>query len=141
MPLCVRRGIQITGHHFAFGTNAPLGCKDLSDEIQRSRVYSADAKRCIAKIMAVMTELCVFLTDVLTLVYQTDPTPVHGGAEFMGHDPAAKIQQCRETLRRWRDRANSVMRPAIADAHYTPDTTCHSHMITLYSSLIWMYYQ
>lgn len=72
LPLGLRRGIQITRAHFDFEKYRPLGLMDLDDEIHRSVVYNADAKRELIRILAHVLDLCVILTDVLLLVFPLD---------------------------------------------------------------------
>lgn len=75
LPLGLRRGIQITRAHFDFDKYRPLGLMDLDDEVHRSQVYSADAKRELIRILSCVLDLCVILTDVLLLAF-----PLEGGS-------------------------------------------------------------
>ncbi|CAK7205209.1 hypothetical protein SEUCBS139899_007975 [Sporothrix eucalyptigena] len=99
MGLGVRRSIQITRAHFDLEANPPLTRADLEDEIERSRVYNPGTKSCLIEILVHMVELCVVLTDILTLVFPADDTP--GWGRQMADSDAGRIRQCKIELRRW----------------------------------------
>ncbi len=99
MGLGVRRSIQITRAHFDFEANPPLSRADLADEVERSRVYNPGTKSCLIEILVHMVELCVVLTDILTLVFPQDDTP--GWGRQLADDDAGRVRQCKIELRRW----------------------------------------
>ncbi|ERS96854.1 hypothetical protein HMPREF1624_07063 [Sporothrix schenckii ATCC 58251] len=99
MGLGVRRSIQITRAHFDLEANPPLTRADLADEIERSRVYNPGTKSCLIEILVHMIELCVVLTDILTLVFPQDDTP--GWGRQMADSDAGRVRQCKIELRRW----------------------------------------
>lgn len=84
LPLGLRRGIQITRAHFAFASHPPLSVADVADETHRSLVYTPDAKRELARVLAHVVRLCVILTDVLLLVW-----PLDGALDALPHAAAA----------------------------------------------------
>ncbi|CAK7215769.1 hypothetical protein SBRCBS47491_002596 [Sporothrix bragantina] len=99
MGLGVRRSIQITRAHFDLEANPPLTRADLADEIERSRVYNPGTKSCLIEILVHMVELCVVLTDILTLVFPADDTP--GWGRQIADGDAGRVRQCKIELRRW----------------------------------------
>ncbi|ORY69028.1 uncharacterized protein BCR38DRAFT_472437 [Pseudomassariella vexata] len=139
MPLCVRRNIQITRNHFDFNANASLDYEDLSDEIEHSRVYHGDSKRSLTAIMALMTELCVCLTDILELVYPFRDTAVCGAEVFL--QKVALIKEYREALLRWSKRATMIL-AVFPDTHDVSrfEEGSHNDSVVLYTNLIWIYY-
>lgn len=117
MALCERRNVQILDD-----LASPLDYDDLSDENERSRVYTSDTKRSLHNIVILMTELCVLLTDILDLVYPAD-LPMSDEASLKN---LARTEDCRKALRQWCSRAKRV--PS-------------SNGTIMYTNLLWMYYQ
>lgn len=99
MSLGVRRPIQISRAHFDLEANPPFCRADLADEIERSRVYNPGTKSCLIEITMHLSELCVVLTDILTLVFPQDDTP--GWSRQMAESDAGRVRQCKLELRRW----------------------------------------
>ncbi|EPE06210.1 fungal transcriptional regulatory protein [Ophiostoma piceae UAMH 11346] len=99
MSLGVRRPIQITRAHFDLEANPPFCRADLADEVERSRVYNPGTKSCLIEITLHLAELCVVLTDILTLVFPQDDTP--GWGREMAERDAGRVQQGKLELRRW----------------------------------------
>ncbi|KAL2813404.1 fungal-specific transcription factor domain-containing protein [Aspergillus granulosus] len=67
LSLGLRRPFQIGAHEFDFRQSA-LTISDLSDEIHRSLVYSANNKRALIQLFNFQCELCVALTSGLILL-------------------------------------------------------------------------
>ncbi|EEY17793.1 conserved hypothetical protein [Verticillium alfalfae VaMs.102] len=99
MGLGIRRPLQITRAHFDFDKNSILGYADLSDEIERSRVYNPGTKRCLAEILEQLVELCVVLTDILILVFPIDDSP--GWGRELKAEEQDKLREYKLDLRRW----------------------------------------
>jgi hypothetical protein len=107
LALSFRRSIQITQNTFDLRTSHPLGYDDLSDEVEQSKVYDADTKRSLITILALVVELCVCLTDCLELTYSSKQ--VHEWSSQVQLEKFMKIQQCRESLSGWSDKAASKL--------------------------------
>lgn len=140
--LGMRRGVQITRSHFDFDANGILGYSDLSDEIERSRVYNPGTKRCLADILEQLVELCVVLTDILILVFPLDDSP--GWGREMHAEEQDRVRGCKMALRRWYKGA-TLRFPmfgggSVARMKPPGDEFQHDSVI-LYTNLMYMYYQ
>ncbi|KAI1502947.1 fungal-specific transcription factor domain-containing protein [Biscogniauxia marginata] len=142
LPLGMRRSLQITREHFDLDSNAGLGYMDLADEVERSKVYNPDTKRCLIEIFVKIGELCSILTDVITLVFPLDDVP--GWGRHIGPEGAEKVRDCKIALRRWHKGASlrfplfgggSVPRKVSGiGKHFQHDS------VILYTNLMYMYY-
>ena len=134
MPLCVRRPIQLTRGEFDFDANPPLDYGDMIDEIDGSRVYTPAAKRSLVNILGHFTQLCVCLTDVLSLVYPTKDLPVLDIDASSG--TAERIKELRRALRYW---SKSATRP-LTSTDLPPGMNVSGESLVLDTHLIWIYY-
>lgn len=135
MPLCVRRNIQITRELFDFDSNPPLGYEDLVDELESSRVYNTTTKHTLMVTLERLTELCVCLTDVLTLVYPTEHLPI---LDAEAHSTAFdKVQEYRRCLQYWAE----ITRPPLKHTELSPETDSFEDSSVLFTNLVWIYYQ
>ena len=136
MSLCFRQPIQIRRTDFDFATKKPPGLSDLNSGLDDSEAYSLQSKDLIAGITALLAELCVHLTDTLDLVYGES-----GGDAFSdAHGCFTKrLHFAKDHLRIWHKTASSNLSgwedglPEIAEDE--------RHMITLWTNLLWIYYE
>ncbi|KAI8630122.1 hypothetical protein F5Y19DRAFT_54054 [Xylariaceae sp. FL1651] len=143
LPLGMRRSIQVSRAHFDLDSNSGLGYIDLADEVERSKVYNAETKRCLIEIFVQIGELCSVLTDILTLVFPLDDTP--GWGRHNGSGGAGRVRECKIALRRWYKGATlrfpmfgggSVPRKSA-----TENSKQFQHdSVILYTNLMYMYY-
>ncbi|KAH8685066.1 hypothetical protein BGZ61DRAFT_356240 [Ilyonectria robusta] len=139
MPLCVRRNTQITQSHFDFRSNPALGYEDLSREIGRSRVYTAETKRSLVIILARMTELCVCLTDILDLVYPIRDLPLSD--DNLSLQKLARTQEQKANLKKWFTATMKTLDSFTdVDSASHPETSSHKDAVVLHTNLVWMYY-
>ncbi|KAI0141635.1 hypothetical protein GGR57DRAFT_403338 [Xylariaceae sp. FL1272] len=142
LPLGMRRSIQISRAHFDLDTNSALGYVDLADEVERSRVYNAETKRSLIEIFVQIGELCSVLTDILTLVFPMDDIP--GWGRHTGAEGAAKVRDCKMSLRRWYKGATlhfPLFGGAAAPRKSTKETGKQQHeSVIIYTNLMYMYY-
>ncbi|KAF7715973.1 Fungal Zn(2)-Cys(6) binuclear cluster domain-containing protein [Penicillium ucsense] len=75
ISLGMRRPLQILPKQFDVMTRDPLEVDDLSDEIHTSRVYDADTKRVLCRIMTSLCQLVASLTSLIDALYPLDPFP------------------------------------------------------------------
>ncbi|KAJ5484048.1 hypothetical protein N7539_005844 [Penicillium diatomitis] len=75
ISLGMRRPLQIPPTQFDIMTRDPLEIDDLSDEIHTSRVYDADTKRVLCRIMTSLCQLVSSLTSLIDALYPLDPFP------------------------------------------------------------------
>lgn len=142
LPLCVRRNIQIDRSRFNFAANPPLRYTDLEDEIHHSRVYSPAAKRHLIRIMEKFVELCIILTDVLSLVYPLDERRHNGSASV---SDTSKIWRAKNALRDWEKDTAIRLSDLVnlgEDSLDSTDMQVASHeSVIMYIHLVHMYYQ
>lgn len=138
IALYLRRGIQITQRNFDFVSNRALGFEDLSDETLSSRVFSANTKRDLITIVALMVELCVCLTDVLQLVYPLTDFALLGDED--SSRKLAKVRNSRKALLAWETKARRIFPRAVQSPDLPFETRPYEHAVILYTNLIWIYY-
>lgn len=144
-----RRSVQITRAHFDVDddwgapSNGPLGPADLADEVGRSRVYAAEAKRALAGVTGRMVGLCVALTDVLALVYPPDDTHPWARRPARPEDDRRRVREGRAALRRWYDGATLLFSTFGGDVGGGGGGSRGSRhdSVILYTNLLYMYYQ
>ncbi|KAH7010070.1 fungal-specific transcription factor domain-containing protein [Ilyonectria destructans] len=139
MPLTSRRTIKITHSNFNFTGNPLLGVADLADEFHKSSVYDPATKRFLAEILAKLVELCVILTEVLTLTF-----PMHDDPSRAPSHPAteeSRIGDCRMALRRWYSTVLRIQSTPSGDILKNVDTSGSPNSSpVLFMNLLEMYY-
>ncbi|KAI1378589.1 fungal-specific transcription factor domain-containing protein [Hypoxylon crocopeplum] len=142
LALGVRRSLQVSRAHFDLDANPGLGYADLADEVDRSKVYNAETKRCLIEIFVQLGELCSVLTDLVTLVFPLDDVP--GWDRELGSEGATKLKECKAALRKWYKGA--TYRFPMFGGDSTPRmTTANSKQfqhdsVILYTNLMYMHY-
>ncbi|KAL2844509.1 fungal-specific transcription factor domain-containing protein [Aspergillus pseudoustus] len=124
LSLGLRRPFQIGAHEFDFRQSA-LTISDLSDEIHRSLVYSANSKRALIQMFNFQCELCVALTPGLTLL-----SPLTAAAVVNQEHLSNGIEELRRWHQHTQGQLNFLVEPGIEH-----DST------VLYKSLLLIYYQ
>ncbi|KAL1904077.1 hypothetical protein Sste5344_010202 [Sporothrix stenoceras] len=151
LSLGVRRSILIPRTQFDIDRHPPLGAMDLADEIAYSRVYNLETKKGLVAIIARIAELCVVLTDVLTLAYPPDVLAWDSQNDQDRLQREGKnIEKCKLALDQWYSSVSSrfpLFNGTANDAAYLPgqqvgvgNNYCHDSVI-LYTNLMYMYYQ
>lgn len=143
LALGVRRSLQISRAHFDLEANTGLGFTDLADEVDRSKVYNAETKRCLIEIFVQLGELCSALTDLITLVFPLDDVP--GWDRQLGLEGPAKLKECKAALRSWYKGA-ALRFPMFGGGSTPRMTTANSKQfqhdsVILYTNLMYMHYQ
>ncbi|KAJ0418668.1 fungal-specific transcription factor domain-containing protein [Aspergillus carlsbadensis] len=123
LSLGVRRPFQISADDFDFSQSA-LTISDLSDEIYRSLVYSAPAKRALLQLFNLQCELCVALTTGLILL-----SPLTVAAVVNQEHLSDGIEQ----LLRWYEQNR-------AHLDYPVECGVEHDSTVLYKSLLLIYY-
>lgn len=142
LALGVRRSLQISRAHFDLEANTGLGFTDLADEVDRSKVYNAETKRCLIEIFVQLGELCSALTDLITLVFPLDDVP--GWDRQLGLEGPAKLKECKAALRSWYKGA-ALRFPMFGGGSTPRMTTANSKQfqhdsVILYTNLMYMHY-
>ncbi|KAJ4248756.1 hypothetical protein NW762_012594 [Fusarium torreyae] len=134
MPLCVRRNIQISRSHFDFDSCSPLGYDDLVDELESSRVYNIATKHKLILALERLTELCVTLTDILSLVYPSETLPI---LDAEAHSTAyAQVQEHKRSLKSWA----GATRPPLALKDLSLNPGRYEDSAVLFTNLVWIYH-
>lgn len=142
LGLLMRRPINITRAHFDFDANPILGFRDIANEFDRSKVYNADTKRCLAEVLAQLIELYVVLTDILMMVFPLDDTP--GWGREMRPEDVEQVRECKTALRRWYK--DATLRFPMFGGGEKPNAASalnknfHHDSVILYTNLMYMYY-
>ncbi|XXH02568.1 hypothetical protein Hte_008945 [Hypoxylon texense] len=142
LALGVRRSLQISRAHFDLEANTGLGYTDLADEVDRSKVYNAETKRCLIEIFVQLGELCSALTDLVTLVFPLDDVP--GWDRQLGSEGPTKLKECKAALRSWYKGA-ALRFPMFGGGSTPRMTTANSKQfqhdsVILYTNLMYMHY-
>ncbi|KAL3456987.1 fungal-specific transcription factor domain-containing protein [Aspergillus heterothallicus] len=122
LSLGLRRPFQISAHDFDF-TQCTLSVSDLSDEIHRSLVYSADIKRALIQLFSFQCELCVALTTGLTLL-----SPLTAAA-VVHHE---NLLNGVEELVRWFEHTQSQLRFLIQPGAEHDSTVLYRNLLFIY---------
>lgn len=101
MSLAGRKDIQITRSMFDFDRHSQLGVADLAEEIQHSGIYATSVKRTLVDIVTKLGELCIILSDVLSVSVFSGRDAEHTLAQQAEH--ANRIRSCRLSLKQWYD--------------------------------------
>ncbi|KAI0882230.1 uncharacterized protein GGS22DRAFT_49430 [Annulohypoxylon maeteangense] len=142
LALGVRRSLQISRAHFDLDSNTGLGYADLADEVERSKVYNAETKRCLIEIFVQIGELCSVLTDLITLVFPLDDVP--GWDRQLGSEGVTSLSECKAALRRWYKGA-TLRFPMFGGGSIPRMTTTNGKQyqhdsVILYTNLMYMHY-
>ncbi|KAJ3546142.1 hypothetical protein NM208_g2151 [Fusarium decemcellulare] len=136
LAVSLRTSCSISRAHFGLGASPVLGYADLSHEIGRSRVYTADTQRRLVEVVEQMAKLCTTLTDVSALVYPFGaPTCI---TRQRLDQEAAETTRCRNALDTWYlgakslfsvfdfgDQADSLLTPATENSSYEDAVMLH----------------
>lgn len=136
IPLTSRQNIKITKTNFNFDDGPILGVDDLSDEFDHSDVYDSSTKALLAQALIKIVELCVILTDVLSLSSLVHENPnLALSQKFSETNPAG---MCRVQLQRW---YNSFLEWKCTVSRKTMQDAGDKSSVVLYTNLAEMYYQ
>ncbi|RGP72894.1 cutinase transcription factor 1 beta [Fusarium longipes] len=135
LPLTSRQNIKITPANFSFSGSSTLGSADLCDELYHSDVYDSTTKTLHAELLAKLVDLCVVLTDVLTVVsvLYNNPSWMLSGRMEVAKDTSL----CQIELKRWYN-AWSETKATLEERMIEEGSTAES--IILFKNLIEMYY-
>ncbi|KAH6879564.1 fungal-specific transcription factor domain-containing protein, partial [Thelonectria olida] len=135
LSLNLRRDIQITRRHFDFGHSSTLGVPDMANETHRSKVHEPAVKIQLARILQLLVELCILLTEALESMF-----PVEDGfsrSETRLED-GASIQNCKIALERWHSEAKARF-PQLRESFANHQEGQHDSVV-LFTTVLKMYY-
>ncbi|KAL2670134.1 hypothetical protein Neosp_015015 [[Neocosmospora] mangrovei] len=139
LPLTSRQNIKITKANFSFSGCPPLGSADLADESYGSDVYDPTTKLVHAEILSKLVDLCLILTDVLTVtsVFHNNPSWILS-RRLAGLNDAGL---CQMALSRWYSSWVDVKSTILERTNESDFTGSSTSSITLFINLVEMYYQ
>ncbi|RSL47812.1 hypothetical protein CEP54_013217 [Fusarium duplospermum] len=139
LPLTSRQNIKITKSNFSFSGCPPLGSADLADESYGSDVYDPTTKLVHAEILSKLVDLCLILTDVLTVtsVFHNNPSWILS-RRLAGLNDAGL---CQMALCRWYSSWSDVKSTILERTNENDFTGSSTSSITLFINLVEMYYQ
>ncbi|CAI4213520.1 unnamed protein product [Parascedosporium putredinis] len=120
------------------GGGPSINClKHLSDEFWKSKVYNATTKSALAEILTELVQLCVLLTDLITVTsssqYNTMPF-VSPNSNRM-----AQVKKCKSGLKRWRANALRLAKQ-LTQGGSLASSTDSRRSLTLFLKLLDIYY-
>ncbi|KAG7150210.1 Cutinase transcription factor 1 beta like protein [Verticillium longisporum] len=140
LSLCVRRSINITGDNFDFVSQPRLSVEDFQDELHASRVHNAHVKRSLVGTVLLLVDLCVALTEVLSLVYPQ--SCLEKRISRTSRHKTDSLVVAHKVLEEWHKRA--LVTETAASRTWTKSGTISQSLVTtdsLFKDLLWMYYQ
>ncbi|UPL04320.1 hypothetical protein LCI18_015254 [Fusarium solani-melongenae] len=141
--LNLRRVPHITSRHFDFEQSATLTFSDLSNETYRSKVHEPETKAQLARILELLVELCVLLTEALECVFPVDGKVCRGGARIEGK---TQIHSWKAALKRWHKEAKTrlpQLNQAYADRHNAQNDSVvlFAALLTISSTIVLSHYE
>lgn len=133
--LVTRRKLCIPPWDFPSGVS-PLLVADLRDEIFRSSVYTARAKRLLERYLVLAVEFCVVLADIVALVF-----PFADAGKKPGTVDTARIEACRLALQEWRTRAATHFPESDTTTSALGEGKRHTASVIIHIKLLYIYYQ
>ncbi|UPK95813.1 hypothetical protein LCI18_006748 [Fusarium solani-melongenae] len=134
MSLCARRKMQIGREQFNSEPNTPLDYGDLMDEIDGSKVYDATSKRFLIQMLQQLAQFCLYLADILALVYPIKDAPNHDNEL---NDRLLQTQQLRRGLHCWSKLSMEPLSPV--DLPFASKAS--NEAIVLFTNLLCIYHQ
>ncbi|KAK7419075.1 hypothetical protein QQX98_003577 [Neonectria punicea] len=138
IPLTSRQNIKITRSNFNFDASPILRCEDLFDEFYNSNVYDSTTKIHLAQVLEKLVELCIILTDVLTLSSSIRENPSWDLSQRITDTNQAG--HCRIQLQRWYNAFLEMKSARNGKTIQGPTDTSPGSSVILFTNLAEMYY-
>ncbi|KAI1029397.1 hypothetical protein LB504_010656 [Fusarium proliferatum] len=138
ISLCLHRHLQISRDHLDNHATTTISYDTLSGEKYRSHVYHVDTKSSLITLMLTMTDLCLCLSDILTVVHPAKDFTVSDARDSTRR--MLQIYECKKGLDNWCAKAvasSSRMAVTEHDGHQV-DVTESS--VLMFANMIWIYY-
>jgi len=132
LPLGLRRPLQISHSQFDFGSCC-LSEDDMKEDIGKSEVYDIKTQLLLFRIVIAQCKLAVEMTDTITTLYPSDIS--HLAIPACTEDfnrTSSETDRCKLKLIDWYESVNPWVLQDSKDAHAS---------VTLYTSLMYIYYQ
>lgn len=134
-PLSSRRDIKITKSNFDFAGCPVLDIGDLSDETYTSDVFDPTTKVLLAELLQKFVELCVVLTDVLTVT-----SVLHSHPSFDSTINADKLNSSKEEIQQWYCSWSQLKRTIEERSRKESLAESSTASVTMTTRLVDMYY-
>ena len=136
ITLCFRQPIQIYQANFDFVKKNPLGLADLKGDMDGLEAYSVQSKNVVVGITTLLAELCVRLTYTHELVYDYSGGDALSNAH--GNIPK-RIGAAKGHLKNWYKTASLTLLGWEDEIPEIPEE--QRNMISLWTNLLWVYYE
>ncbi|KAI5459456.1 hypothetical protein BGZ63DRAFT_456210 [Mariannaea sp. PMI_226] len=138
MPIAARHNIRINRSVFDFDSNPILDASDFAEEIRYSSVYDPDIKKRVVLVLLKFVELCVVLTDVLSVSYIPGRDGVHTAMQQA--EQATRIRDCRAAMQAWHESYLNLRLEDNAVPVTGELTGSSSAFVVLFANIVSMYY-
>ncbi|KAL5600654.1 hypothetical protein FOVSG1_008466 [Fusarium oxysporum f. sp. vasinfectum] len=138
ISLCVRRHLQISRDHLDNHATTTISYDTLSGENDRSHVYDVDTKSSLITLMLTMTDLCLCLSDILTVVHPAKDFTVSDARDSTRR--ILQIYECKKGLENWCARAVASSSIMAITEHDGQQVDMPKSSVLMFANMIWIYY-
>ncbi|EMT72641.1 Cutinase transcription factor 1 beta [Fusarium odoratissimum] len=138
ISLCVRRHLQISRDHLDNHATTTISYDTLSGENDRSHVYDVDTKSSLITLMLTMTDLCLCLSDILTVVHPAKDFTVSDARDSTRR--ILQIYECKKGLENWCARAVASSLIMAITEHDGQQVDMPKSSVLMFANMIWIYY-
>lgn len=139
LSLCVRRNIQVSRDYLDRHASCAISYDDFSNEIERSRVYDANTKHSLITVMFLMIELCLCLSDVLTVAHSTRDLTTCDSRDTSRR--TLQVYECKKDLETWAAKAVASSPVMASTQHGRLEGRKPQGSVLMFANLVWIYYQ
>ncbi|PCD37061.1 hypothetical protein AU210_005566 [Fusarium oxysporum f. sp. radicis-cucumerinum] len=138
ISLCVRRHLQISRDHLDNHATTTISYETLSGENDRSHVYDVDTKSSLITLMLTMTDLCLCLSDILTVVHPAKDFTVSDARDSTRR--ILHIYECKKGLEDWCAKAVASSSIMAITEHDGRQVDMPKSSVLMFANMIWIYY-
>ncbi|RKK27777.1 hypothetical protein BFJ66_g16036 [Fusarium oxysporum f. sp. cepae] len=138
ISLCVRRHLQISRDHLDNHATTTISYDTLSGENDRSHVYDVDTKSSLITLMLTMTDLCLCLSDILTVVHPAKDFTVSDARDSTRR--ILQIYECKKGLENWCAKAVASSSIMAITEHDGRQVDMPKSSVLMFANMIWIYY-
>ncbi|CVL06384.1 uncharacterized protein FMAN_03716 [Fusarium mangiferae] len=138
ISLCLHRHLQISRDHLDNHATTTISYDTLSGEKYRSHVYHVDTESSLITLMLTMTDLCLCISDILTVVHPAKDFTVSNARDSTRR--MLQIYECKKGLENWCAKAvasSSIMAITQHGGHRVDMT---ESSVLMFANMIWIYY-
>ncbi|RYC83365.1 hypothetical protein BFJ63_vAg13768 [Fusarium oxysporum f. sp. narcissi] len=138
ISLCVRRHLQISRDHLDNHATTTISYDTLSGENDRSHVYDVDTKSSLITLMLTMTDLCLCLSDILTVAHPAKDFTVSDARDSTRR--ILQIYECKKGLENWCAKAVASSSIMAITEHDGRQVDMPKSSVLMFANMIWIYY-